>query len=230
MALSLSSIQRSRSLSEQIYQTLRTSILSGDLAPGDRLIETQLAAQLQVSRTPIREAIRQLQRETLVTADTSGGLRVATISAIDAVQLYDCRIALEQLSVQAACRNATAAQLQDLEALVVQAEQLMTPTQPYSPQMLDLDYRFHRSIAQSSGNQWLVFLLEQVFSQMTLLRVQTTRHNPQVLEIRNEHRQIYEAIGQRDSAAAVQAIQSHLYASRQRVIQEVEQLQQAIES
>lgn len=61
---------------------------------------------------------------------------------------------------------------------------------------------------------------------MTLLRVQTTRHNPKVLEIRNEHRQIYQAIAQRDAEAAVQAIRSPLNASRQRVIQEVEQLQQ----
>jgi len=230
LALSLPSIQRSRSLYEQIYQTLRTSILSGELVPGERLIETQLAEQLRVSRTPIREAIRQLQRETLITADPSGGLRVATVSAADAAQLYDCRMALEQLAIQEACRNATVAQLQDLETLVLQAEQLIQ-TQQDSPHMLDLDYRFHRSIAQCSGNQWLVFLLEQVFSQMTLLRVQTTRHNPRVLEIRSEHRQIFTALTQRDAAAAVRAMQIHLTASRLRVIQEVEKLQrQAIES
>lgn len=234
--VSLPSIQRSRSLYEQTYEALRASILSGELAPGARLIETQLAEQLRVSRTPIREAMRQLQRETLVTADASGGLRVATVSATDASQLYDCRIALEQLSVRGACQNATPAQLQALAAIVSQAETLVNNAQPRSPEMLDLDYRFHLAIATSSGNQWLVFLLEQVFSQMTLLRVQTTRHNPRVLEIRSEHRHIYEAIAQahasgseNDRETAVTAIARHLHASRQRVVQEVEQMQQAIE-
>jgi len=215
----LSSIQRSKSLHEQIYQALRSSILAGELLPGSRLVETQLSDQLQVSRTPIREAIRQLQRETLVTADASGNLRVATVSAADAQQLYDCRIALEQLAIELACTQITTVQLRELEA-----EQLISqPLLPqYSSQMLDLDYRFHRTIAECSGNRWLVFLLEQVFSQMTLLRVQTTRQNPHVLEIRVEHRQIYTAIAQRDAAAAIATMRQHLEASRQRVVQQVQ--------
>lgn len=223
MTLSVSSIQRSKSLHEQIYETLRSSILTGELLPGSRLIETQLSEQLQVSRTPIREAIRQLQRDTLVTADDNGNLRVATISATDAEQLYDCRIALEQLAIESACQNATATQLRELEAIVTQAEQLIAQSvQPqHSAQMLDLDYRFHRTIAECSGNRWLVFLLEQVFNQMTLLRVQTTRQNPRVLEIRVEHRQIYTAIAKREAEGAIVAMRQHLEASRQRVIEQV---------
>ncbi|PSB60904.1 GntR family transcriptional regulator, partial [filamentous cyanobacterium CCP1] len=124
MTLSLPSVQRSKSLYEQTYEALRASILSGELLPGERLVETQLADQLQVSRTPIREAIRQLQRDSLVTTDAGGGLRVTIISVVDAVQLYDCRIALERLSVQEACHHATPAQLETLETFVVQAEQL----------------------------------------------------------------------------------------------------------
>lgn len=227
MTSSLASIQRSKSLYEQTYQALRSSILSGELPPGARLVETQLAEQLHVSRTPIREAMRQLQRDSLVMTDASGGLRVTTISIEDAAQLYDCRLALEQLSVQEACRTATADQLKALETLVSQAEQLIehsvSPVQ--SAWMLDLDYQFHRSIAESSGNRWLLTLLEQVFDKMVLLRVQTTRHNPRVLEIRNEHRHIFETIAQRDEVAALQAIQTHLTASKVRVMQEVKALQ-----
>ncbi|NEQ29258.1 MAG: GntR family transcriptional regulator [Microcoleus sp. SIO2G3] len=221
MTLSVSPIQRSRSLHEQIYETLRSSILSGELPPGARLVETQLSEQLQVSRTPIREAIRQLQRETLVTADANGNLRVATVSAADAEQLYDCRMALEQLAIESACTKATAAQLAELEAIVTQSEQLSSQPQ-HSTQMLDLDYRFHRTIAECSGNHWLVFLLEQVFNQMTLLRVQTTRQNPRVLEIRIEHRQIVTMIAKRDAEEAIAAMRQHLEASRQRVIAQVQ--------
>lgn len=232
MTLSSFSVQRSKSLYEQTYEALRASILSGDLAPGQRLVETQLAERLQVSRTPIREAMRQLQRDTLVTADSSGGLRVASLSVEDVIQLYDCRLALEQFAVQGACQHATPEQVRSLEQLVAQSETLSKAQTEYSPEMLDLDYRFHRLIAESSGNRWLVSLLDQVFDKMALLRVQTTRRNPRVLEIRQEHRQIFEAIqvgwrshAEADINRAIAAIRTHLVASQARVTQEVESLQ-----
>lgn len=231
MPLSPESLQRNQSLQEQAYQALRTAILSGELAPGQRLVETQLAKKLQVSRTPIREAIRLLQHENLATIDPNGILRVATISMTDAVHLYDCRIALEQLSVIGACQNATESQLQDFEAMVKQAEKLVKskPSQLTTFRLLDLDYRFHRLLAQSSGNPWLVSLLDQVFDKMQLLRIQTTKNNPDVLEIRTEHRLIYEPVRSRNQEAAVQAIKKHLTASKERVIREVQQLQQDAE-
>lgn len=227
MLSSVVPIQRSKSLHEQTYQAIRTSILLGDLAPGERLVETQLAQRLQVSRTPIREAIRQLQKDGLVSSDGMGGLQVMTISAADAAQLYDCRLALEQLSVSGACLQANEAQVQQLQSYVLQAETLMRdpPADLNVMQLLDLDYGFHRQIAESSGNRWLVSILEQVFDKMMLLRVQTTRHNPEVLEIRIEHRQIYEAIAQRQTEAALAAIQEHLLASKNRVVGELHKLQ-----
>ncbi len=228
MVLSTKNLQRSKSLHEQTYQALRDSILSGELAPGDRLIETQIAEQLQVSRTPIREAIRQLQREELVTADDMGWLRVATVSPKEAMHLYDCRIALETLAVTGACENANDSQLKTLKELVTQAEKLLKrqASNPNSIQLLELDYQFHRTIAQSSGNTCLMSLLDQVFGKMALLRVQTTRYNPRVLEIRTEHQLLYEALVQRDIEAATEAIRSHLTASKARVVQELENLQQ----
>lgn len=227
MPLSPRSLQRNQSLQEQAYQALRTAILSGELTPGQRLVETHLAQKLQVSRTPIREAIRQLQHEDLITIDASNVLRVATISMTDAVQLYDCRLALEQLSVAGACENATKSQLKDLQLMVEQAEKLVNSkrSQLTSFRLLDLDYRFHRQLAQSSGNPWLVSLLDQVFDKMQLLRIQTTKNNPNVLEIRTEHRRIYEPVRSRNSDAAIQAMKAHLIASKKRVTQEVQQLQ-----
>ena len=232
MPLSPSSLQRNKYLQEQTYQVLKTAILSGELAPGQRLVETQLAKKLQVSRTPIREAIGLLQHENLATIDSNNVVRVATISIEDAVQLYDCRIALEQLSVMAACQNATQSQLKELLLMVEQAEKLVNskPSPLTSFRLLDLDYRFHRLLVQSSGNSWLVDLLDQVFDKMQLLRIQTTKNNLNVLEIRTEHRRIYEPVQQRNPEAAVQAIKEHLIASKERVIREVQQLQQDMEN
>lgn len=231
-------IHRGKSLYEQVYQALRSAILTGQLAPGDRLVETQLAEWLQVSRTPLREALRQIQQEGLATADVSGGLRVTTITATDAAELYDCRLALECLAVAGACDHATPDQIQRIEACVLQADVLeaQPPGSPPSPgqtpdsaqgqrspqQLLDVDYQFHHLIAESSGNRRLISLLDGLFDAMALLRIQTLTQNPDVLDIRLEHRQIFQAIATRNTAAAVAAIQSHLRASKARVIQEIE--------
>lgn len=231
MPLSSQLLQRSQSLQEQAYQALRTAILSGELSPGQRLVETQLAKKLQVSRTPIREALRQLQHEDLATIDSNNVLRVTQFSVTDAVQLYDCRIALEQLSVAGACQNATTSQLQELSLMVMRAEKLVgsKPSQLTNFQLLDLDYRFHRLFAESSANLWLRSLLDQVFDKMALLRIQTIQHNRNVLEIRTEHRRIYEAVRERNAEVAVQTIKDHLTAAKERVVQEMQNLQQGTE-
>lgn len=220
-------LPRRASLHEQTYQMLRTSILSGELAADERLVETQLAQQLEVSRTPIREALRQLQREGLATMDTGGGLRVISVSVADAVHLYDCRMALEQAAVRKACLHASDRALEDLQESVAQAERIgqRAVSTLNTLERLNLDCQFHRQIAESTGNPWLTDLLVRVFDKMMLLRVQTTRHNPQVLEICSEHRQICAALASRDPDTAIAAIQAHLDASKVRVVKALEALQ-----
>lgn len=218
----MTAIQRSQSLRQQVYQALRKIILKGDLTSGERIVETKLAKQLQVSRTPIREAIGQLHLEKLIVLNPKGGYQVTTLSLKDAAQLYDCRIALEQLAVADACEQITSKQLQQLEKYVQLAESTKSESDGSdSSKLLDLDYQFHHLIAESSDNQWLLTLLEQVFDKMALLRVQTTNHNPSVLEIRLEHRQVYEAIAQKDVEIAKKTIKEHLIASKARVVKEL---------
>ena len=228
MTLSSRFLKRSQSLQEQAYQALRTAILSGELVPGQRLVETQLAQKLQVSRTPIREALRQLQIGDLA-VDDQGVMKVATFTSEDAKKLYECRLALEHVSVSEACQTISDRQLIQIERLIQKAEKLLStkPTRLTSFQLLDLDYQFHRTIAQGSNNEWLVALLDQLFDKMMLLRIQTLLSNPTVLEVRWEHRQIYDAIAQRNSKKAIRAIQEHLVASQARVVQELEQIQRS---
>lgn len=226
MSSSLRSLTRAKSLQEQTYLAIRNSILSGEISPGERLIETQLAKKLQVSRTPVREAIKQLQRETLAIADNNGAIRVTTISVVDAEQLYDCRLALEVLAVTEVCKQATAAQIQNIELWVKKAEELSEQalTKDKISQMLEIDYQFHLAIVEASGNKWLVYLLDRVFDKMKLLRLQTTQYNPRVLEIRTEHRQVYDAISERNTKKASDLISQHLRASKERVAKELKNI------
>ncbi len=219
------SIRRSKSLYEQVYDALRAAILTGDLQAGERLVETQLAAWLQVSRTPLREALRQLQQEGLVTADVNGGLRVTTLTPVEAIELYDCRLALEGLAAAGACINATPEQLQQIESYVLEAESVgQQKSQVMScQQLLELDYQFHRLIAESSGNRRLVSLLDTLFNAMALLRIQTLKRNPKVLDIQREHRQIYQAILTGNPEVAKDAMSRHLLSSKARVVMEIEE-------
>lgn len=228
-------------LFSKTYLALRQEILSGKLVSGESLIEQTLANRFKVSRTPIREAIRQLQQEGLVESDRGGGLRVAIITIADAIHLYDCRLGLEQVAAMGACENATLAQLEDLQDCLAQAD-LADPivvkstskrksgtsvSREQSDELenrLHIDQSFHRLLAESSGNPQLADLLEQVFSKMALLRLTTTYQNPDVLEIWAEHERIVEAVVRRDPQAAAIAVRNHLVASKMRVVQALQGL------
>ena len=234
-------------LFSKTYIALRQKILSGELVSGESLIEQTLADCFGVSRTPIREAIRQLQQEGLVESDRGGGLRVTIITIADAIHLYDCRLGLEQVAAVGACENATPAQLEDFQDCLAQAN-LAVPTvlkevnrdklkasrlkesvqsQDQADELenrLRIDQSFHRLLADSSGNPQLADLLDQVFSKMALLRLTTTYQNPDVLEIWAEHEQIVAAIMQRDAQLAAIAVRNHLVASKSRVVQALQGL------
>jgi len=225
-------------LFSKTYLALRQEILSGKLVSGESLIEQSLADRFKVSRTPIREAIRQLQQEGLAESDRGGGLRVTVITIADAIHLYDCRLGLEQVAAMGACENATPAQLEDLQDCLAQADLaepiVLEDTDKSKLESLNnsdelenrlhIDQSFHRLLADSSGNPQLADLLEQVFSKMALLRLTTTYQSPDVLEIWAEHERIVEAILQRDSQAAALAVRNHLVASKARVVQALQGL------
>ncbi len=225
MTISSHFVQRNQSLQEQTYQAIRTAILTGELAPGERLVETKLSKKLQVSRTPIREALHQLKQQDLVVSRRNNILQVAEFSIQDAIQLYDCRLALEKLSVTQACSQISSKQLKKLEQILNQSAKLSkassSPLKDF--QMLDLDCRFHRLLAESSGNLWLGSLLDQVFDKMTLIRVHTLQQNSQVLNINSEHQQIYDSLAKGNLEQASIAITTHLSSAKTRVITQMQQ-------
>jgi DNA-binding GntR family transcriptional regulator len=237
LILSQKATSRSGSLYEQTYLALRSAILSGDIAADERLIETQLADQLDVSRTPVREAIRRLQQESLIQMDSDGGLYVVKLSLDDAIKLYDCRISLERLAVLEACKHATPHHLKKIEENLILAESATEAGQSIhgkqtldSIHLLELSCQFHQLIAKSSGNTWVASLLDQISQKITLIRVQTLKGLDQLVDIDTEHRQIYEAIARRDSAAAEQQMVDHLRSSQTRIVQVFQQAELATQA
>ncbi|MGK7943307.1 MAG: GntR family transcriptional regulator [Microcystaceae cyanobacterium] len=225
MSFSSHAVKRNKSLKEQVYEALHRAILSGEFTPGMRLIETQLSQKLQVSRTPIREALQQLQQENLVVSGENNVLQVVQFSIKDAGQLYDCRAALEKLAVAEACKTISPEKLDNLGKMLEQSQQLsqdISLSQFNQVEMLDLDYCFHRLIAESSGNLWLCSFLDNLFNKMKVIRTHTLSTNPLVLNIYSEHEPIYQAIVHKDSEKAVEMMNNHLMTAKERVISEME--------
>src|SRR5690606_27892766 len=107
-------------LNDRVYEVLRNAIMSGALAQGERLVETQLSEKLGVSRGPLREAIRRLEHDGLVTSIPRRGVTVTVLSRNDVEEIYGLRTALECGAIRIACTKATASDLQELETLVNQ--------------------------------------------------------------------------------------------------------------
>lgn len=224
MVFSLQPIPRPRSLCEQVYQSLYEAILSGGMSPGERLVETKLAQQFNVSRTPIREAIRQLQLKGLVQQNQGGGMYVIQISLEDALHLYDCRMALEQLAVRHACQQVQSPDLNQIEQTLAAMEQTFEPGEAIAQDqteqhlnLLSLNFQFHGFLATYSRNPWILPLLEQVFEKITLLQIRASRTADDLAAIHAEHRDVFEAIARQNEQAAIAAITNHLSVSKDRI-------------
>ena len=119
------SIEVPRSMSDQVYQILRESIMANEFKPGDRLVELQLSELLETSRTPIREAIRRLEHDGLVERLPQGGVRVKPVTIESVRQVYGLRGVLESYAVRQACDRINEDDLAALELIRQQALELM---------------------------------------------------------------------------------------------------------
>lgn len=206
MPLEPSSI-KSPPLYQRARDVLRLAILRGQLRPGERLAETQLAEQLGISRTPLREALRQLQAEGLLRQD-EGGLVVPTLDLAEVELMYECRIALECLAASRAAERAgeeslarMAAALKDARAAIRRGD---------LPELLGVNVGFHREIALAGGNPWTLRLLEQLWSQMVLFRANVLGAPEDEEQVLREHEGVLERIAAHDPEGAAARMEAHL--------------------
>ncbi|MCD7981174.1 MAG: GntR family transcriptional regulator [Clostridiales bacterium] len=195
-------------LRDVVFHTLRTAILKGDLKPGERLMELQLAAKLGVSRTPIREAIRMLEQEGLAVMIPRKGAEVAKMTEKDMEDVLQIRCALEELAVRLSCQNITQTEFQELRAAMEQFRE-MTRTDDIAA-IAKADVNFHDVLYKSAENPKLLGLLNNLREQMYRYRVEYLKDPsiyPQLIE---EHHQLYEAVREKDGERASAITRKHL--------------------
>lgn len=195
-------------LRDVVFHTLRQAILKGDLKPGERLMEIQLAKKLGVSRTPIREAIRKLELEGLVLMIPRKGAEVAEITEKNLRDVLEVREALERLAVQLACEQITKAQIRELkEAAGVFRDALASDN---VTEIAEADEHFHDLINLATGNEKLIQILHNLREQMYRYRVEYLKNEavfPQLLE---EHESLICAIEKRQKEQAAEILCRHI--------------------
>ena len=195
-------------LRDVVFQTLREAILRGDIKPGERLMELQLAAKLGVSRTPIREAIRMLELEGLAVTVPRKGAEVARMTEKDMEDVLQIRKCLDELAVSLACDKMTPEQLVQLAEALKHFEESIKSRDV--KQIAQADVTFHDAIYVAADNPKLMTLLNNLREQIYRYRVEYLKDESVYPKLIEEHRRIYDGLSRKDKAFVVKVINEHI--------------------
>lgn len=195
-------------LRDVVFKTLRQAILTGELKPGERLMEIHLANKLGVSRTPIREAIRMLELEGLVTMIPRRGAEVASITRKSLQDVLEVRRALDALAVELACERISEEELASLRTACDHFAEV-TKTGD-ATQIARADVDLHDIIVQATDNERLKQLVNNLSEQMYRYRFEYIKDASKHGQLIEEHEIIYHAIANKDKEVAAQAVKTHI--------------------
>ena len=195
-------------LRDVVFNTLRQAILKGELKPGERLMEIQLAKRLGVSRTPVREAIRKLELEGLVLMVPRKGAEVADITQQDLEDVLEVRAALEELAVKNACDNITEEQIQELKKAAADFKEALEGTDLIA--CAEADMRFHEITYAATNNRRLIRIVNNLREQMYRYRMEYLKDKRTYKVLLEEHDTIRRALKKHDKVKAGNAIKSHI--------------------
>ena len=199
----------SRALYEQVAEHLRQRIFNRELAPGDWIDEVRIAEALGISRTPLREALKVLAAEGLVTMKLRRGAYVSEASAQDLADVYHLLALLEADAAAATAERATDAQLAELKTLHTELEAAGQTGAAGREHFFALNERFHLRVLEIAGNRWRQQLVADLRKVMKLHRHNSLLKTGRIAESLTEHRALLTAIEQRDAAAATERTREH---------------------
>ncbi|MEU3269338.1 GntR family transcriptional regulator [Saccharomonospora sp. NPDC006951] len=206
-------------VTDAVYERLREMIFTGELAPGARLSVPALAESLEVSRSPVRDAVLRLVQERLAREEPRRGAVVARVGTVELASIYEIREVLEGLAARLAVENAGRKLVRALKEALDEHEAAMRTADLAASTEADL--RFHRLIREAADNPELVRLLDDVQTQVRLaMRTTTVTAGPR--QAIDDHRAILTAIESGDATAAEQAARAHIFRLRTVLLQQAE--------
>lgn len=198
-------------LRDVVFKTLRQGILTGELKPGERLLEMHLAQRLGVSRTPIREAIRKLELEGLVIMIPRRGAEVANISSKSLKDVLEVRVALDSLAVELACERITQEGLAELKKACETFAHTTREKELDATRIAKADVALHDVIVRATGNERLQQMISNLSEQMYRYRFEYIKDASYHARLIEEHERLYECIRLRDKEKAVQEVTKHIH-------------------
>jgi DNA-binding GntR family transcriptional regulator len=203
-------------LVDLVYGALRDAIVHGRLAPGYRLREVPLSRRFNVSTTPVREAIRRLEREGLVVSAPRRGAIVSVLTTTQIISLYEIREVLECRAVRRAAEFAT--DFSRIESVLSAAQAVVHDSDQL--QFNRLDIQFHRALSDLGGNSELAELAERVHRQIQAVRIRCSVYLPgRPVISQADHRNILDVVRTHDSDRAESLIRAHIVSVRDAVVE-----------
>ncbi len=202
-------------VADRVFDSLCDVIVTGEIAPGSKISEPELAKRFDVSRASLREAIGRLEACNLVSRRPNVGARVVELSLDELLEIYRVREALEGMAARLAAEQMSEAELEELGALLADEQQ-------FDPN--DINHDFHYAIVQGGKNQRLAHLLcDDLYHLMRMYRYQFGRDSGRASTASKEHGLIFDAIRDRDGEMAELLMRRHIRKSRQHIEQMIEE-------
>ncbi|VBB09100.1 transcription regulator hth gntr [Lucifera butyrica] len=201
------SVNNDDSLHIKVYKHIKSQIINGGYGPGEILLETKLADELGVSRTPIREAIHLLELEGLVESSTKKGAAVLGISTKDVQDIYAIRQLVEGLAARWAAEHLTAVEIKELQKIFELMEFYAHKLDV--EEVTELDNRFHQIIYEASGSKILKLTLGNLHKYVQMARQESLKAHDRLPHTIEEHRAVLQAFLDRDAEVAEKALAYH---------------------
>ena len=207
-------------LRELVCENIRQAIIDGTFSPGERLMEIQLADEMGVSRTPVREAIRKLELEGFVVMIPRRGTYVADISIKDINEIYEIRISLDILAAGLAAERITDEELEKLNSYLVEIGRYVPAMD--MDKIVELDTAFHDILYKATRNERLVSVIGNLREQLTGIRGRSMSYPGRLVETMDEHRALVDSIASRDVERAQRAARVHIENAEQTLLRSIE--------
>ncbi|MFP4273711.1 MAG: GntR family transcriptional regulator [Paracoccaceae bacterium] len=198
---------RRRRLADEVYDQLIEAIMNQQIGAHDRLVQEKLAAELQISRTPVREALMRLETEGVLEATRSGGFRLVQMKEDEVKNLYEARAAIEAQSAWLLAGRADRATLDALRSLIAREEDLTNPT---TRDYFAANRNIHRAFVEVTGNRILLEMFDNIWGRAMAFHAFATLQNVEIAKSLGDHLALVDHIAAGDPAAAHNAFICHI--------------------
>lgn len=206
-------------LSKKVYRILKKEIIKGSLKPGSKVLEGRIADQIGISRTPVREAIRELAAEGFVTLSPNQGVVVRGVSAENIREVLQVHSVLEGLATRLSCEVINEEELKELENYVNKMEKLTNKKDPLAYSEVDL--KFHELIVNNCGNKRLIQMRKNISDQAQRYRISSLRIQGRLKKSLKEHQKILEAFKTKNPKKADSMSQEHIQNALKNILNNV---------